>query len=178
LFGSAVPSFRSLIAATNTSAFLVLFVVFHSFVRPRHRHSSVPTADRACRRAQALSRPAAAPIPEQSLPSPGRALTAPSTEVDFIQRAGRSRLYSVLPFMLGGRRLRWPIVLFAVQTSLIAGRIMAFRFRRRYDPDALNSSCRCRKNRAVADARPSRDIIPPPVDPRSGQQRSTASMRP
>ncbi len=31
----------SLIAATNASAFPVLFVVFHSFVRPRQRHSSV-----------------------------------------------------------------------------------------------------------------------------------------
>jgi len=52
-------------AATNASPFSLLFVVFHSFVRPRHRHSSAPTADRPCRRAQALSRTAAAPIPEQ-----------------------------------------------------------------------------------------------------------------
>jgi hypothetical protein len=104
---------------------------------------------------------------------------APSTEVDFVQRARRSHLYFELSFAFGGQRLCWPIVLFAVRTSLLAGRIMAFRPRRRYDPDALNSSCRCRKNRAVADARPSRDTIPPPVDPRDGpgQQRSTASVR-
>lgn len=44
LFGKGA-FLRSLIAATNASAFPILFAAFHSFVRPRHRHSSFSNRD-------------------------------------------------------------------------------------------------------------------------------------
>jgi hypothetical protein len=52
------PSFRSLIAAKNASTFSCLLTFSVSFVRPRRRLSSAPTADFRCCRAQKLSRPA------------------------------------------------------------------------------------------------------------------------
>ena len=51
--------YRSLIAATNASAFCLPCVI--SFVRPRRRLSSTLTVDFGRRRAQRLSRPAVAP---------------------------------------------------------------------------------------------------------------------
>jgi len=64
IFVRSAPSFRSLIAATNASAFFrfsFFLALALSFVRPRRRLSSAPTVDFARRRAQKLSRSAVAP---------------------------------------------------------------------------------------------------------------------
>src|SRR6266849_7067210 len=62
---SESPFLRSLIAATNASAFFLAFLFRRlSFVRPRRRLSSAPTVDFGRRRAQRLSRPAVTPAVE------------------------------------------------------------------------------------------------------------------
>ena len=119
--------------------------------------------------------------PGTESPSPGRALIAPSTEVEFTPASRKKPSEFRAAFAFRGQRLCWPIVLFAVRTSLLVGRIMTFRSRRRYDPDALNRTCRCRKNRAVADAVPAgtsfRRQTTHPMDPDSSETRLQCGVR-
>ena len=99
-FGSAPaePFFRSLIAARNASAFLIFLSRSHSFVRPRRRHSSAPTADLPGHRAQRRSMTA----PLWGRPE-GLSLTAASTVAGLVVAGLGSVRGSMAPRRLADR---------------------------------------------------------------------------
>jgi hypothetical protein len=128
-FGPCGAFFRSLIAATNASTFFLadlLFCLDLSFVRPRRRLSSAPTADFRRRRAQKLSRPAVAAPERRTPPFPGRALTASSTAADWMITGRKSaRLSGVVSFGFRSRgMMSLPDPPFSTR-SRVAGRTMA-----------------------------------------------------
>ena len=69
-------------SADFTALSVSFFLPVISFVQPRRRLSSVPTAISERRRAQGRSRSAVAPNSPQPQAFPGRILTAPSTAAD------------------------------------------------------------------------------------------------
>jgi hypothetical protein len=92
---------------------------------------------------------------------PGRALTASSTTADWMITGRKSaRFVEFGPFVFRSRGLMsLPDPPFSTR-SRVAGRNMASGFRCRYVPNALEKRA-CTKNRAVIEARPGRDNIPP-----------------
>ena len=129
----AEPFFRSLIAARNASAFLIFLSRSHSFVRPRRRHSSAPTADLPGHRAQRRSMTA----PLWGRPE-GLSLTAASTVAGLGGRGPRKCAWLDGSSPLGGS-MSLPGPPFSTRSSC-TGRTMASGFRRRYVPNALSQA--------------------------------------
>ena len=132
-----------------------------SFVRPRRRLSSAATVEVARRRAQRLSRPAVAPFSRHAPPFPGCALTASSTTADWMITGRKSALLSSLLPLVVSRADRCRC---QVHRSLRGPGSLAAPWPQGFDAAMSRTrSTRDRrtKNRAVVEARPGRDSVPP-----------------
>src|SRR6266849_4540188 len=158
---SESPFLRSLIAATNASAFFLAFLFRRlSFVRPRRQAFFRP--DRRFRtpaRAEAVKAGRRSAVEAYSDVSRPRALTASSTAADW---------------MITGRKSAWFVEFGSFAFSLawidVAARsTVLYAVQGRWPHHGLRVSTplcpertwQCTKNRAVIEARPGRDNVPP-----------------
>jgi hypothetical protein len=137
---------------------LSFFLWTISFVRPRRRLSSAPTvisdadARRGCQGRPSLRHRGRTPA------FPGRALTASSTAAGWMITGRKSaRLSSLVPLLFARVDCvaARSTVLYAVTGSLAAPWPQGF------DAAMSRTQLACTKNRAVVEARPGRDTVPP-----------------